>query len=113
MTKDLLYKLKIVSFLSFQFTEVQQRYYTTERETLAVVKCLAECRWLVKGLKNPIILYTDHQALLKCLKSEDNTGRLARWHLALSEYDLDVLRCRPHLVDLLGSSSSPYPRSTI
>ena len=90
MTKDHLDKLKIVSFLSFQFTEVQRRYHTTERETLAVVKSLAECRWLVKGPRYPIMLYTDHQALLKCLKSEDSTGRLARWQLALSEYDLDI-----------------------
>ena len=36
------------------------------------------------------MLYTDHQALLKVLKSEDVTGRIARWQLALSEYDLDV-----------------------
>ena len=36
------------------------------------------------------MLYTDHQALLKCLKIEDATGRLARWHLALSEYDFDI-----------------------
>ena len=90
MSKDHLDKLKIVLFLSFQFTDVQRRYHTTERETLAVVKCLAECRWLVKGPKYLVMLYTDHQALLKCLKSEDSTGRLARWQLALSEYDLDI-----------------------
>lgn len=36
------------------------------------------------------MLYTDHQALLKTLKSEDVTGRIARWQLALSEYDLDI-----------------------
>ena len=90
MSKDHLDKLKIVLFMSFQFTDVQRRYHTTERETLAVLKSLSECRWLVKGPKYPIMLYTDHQALLKCLKSEDSTGRLARWQLALSEYDLDV-----------------------
>ena len=36
------------------------------------------------------MLYTDYQALLKCLKSEDSTGRLARWQLALFKYNLDV-----------------------
>lgn len=36
------------------------------------------------------MLYTDHQALLKVLKSEDATGRIVRWQLALSEYDLDI-----------------------
>ena len=40
------------------------------------------------------MLYTDHQALLKCLKSEDTAGRIARWQLALSEYDLDVFHVR-------------------
>ena len=90
MTKDLLDKLKIICFLLFQFTEVQQRYHTTERETLTVVKCLAECRWLVKGLKYPIMLYINYQILLKCLKSEDSIERLARWQLALFEYDLDI-----------------------
>ena len=36
------------------------------------------------------MLYTDHQALLKCLKSEDSTRRLVQWQLALSKYDLDI-----------------------
>ena len=36
------------------------------------------------------MLYTDHQALLKVLESEDITGRISRWQLALSEYDLDI-----------------------
>ncbi|KAF6232615.1 hypothetical protein HO173_009283 [Letharia columbiana] len=36
------------------------------------------------------MLYTDHQALLKVLKSEDVTGRISRWQPCLSEYDLDL-----------------------
>ena len=36
------------------------------------------------------MLYTDHSALLEVLKSEDATGRISRWQLALSEYDLDT-----------------------
>lgn len=36
------------------------------------------------------MLYTDHQALLKVLKSEDVAGRISRWQLCLSQYDLDV-----------------------
>lgn len=90
VTKDLWEKMSPVMFMSYQFTPTQTRYHTTERECLAVVKSLAEVRWIVKGSKFPVILYTDHQALLKVLKSEDVTGRISRWQLALSEYDLDV-----------------------
>ena len=90
MNEKLLGEFKIVMFMSYLLTAAQSNYQTTERESLAVVKCLGECRWLVKGNNFPIMLYTDHQALLKCLKSEESTGRLARWQLALSEYDLDI-----------------------
>lgn len=77
-------------FMSFLFTETQRKYQTTERETLSVVKALGEARWLLKGLPFPTKLYTDHTALLKTLQSEDVIGRIARWQLALWEYDLDI-----------------------
>lgn len=90
MNKDLWADMSIELFLSFQLTPAQSRYHTTEREALAVVKALAEVRWIVKGSKVPIMLYTDHQALLKTLQSKDATGRISRWQLALSEYDLNI-----------------------
>ena len=52
------------------------------------------------------MLYTDHQALLKCLKIEDATGRLARWQLALSEYDLGVFHVPNPFAFLLTTVSS-------
>lgn len=90
LTKALRNDISSIMFMSYQFTPAQTRYHTTERECLAVVKALAEVRWIVKGSKYPLILYTDHQALLKLLRSEDATGRIARWQLSLSEYDLDI-----------------------
>ena len=84
--------MKIIMFLSHQFTPPQSRYHTTERESLSVVKCLAEIRWLVQGSRYPVKLYTDHQVLLKILKSEDATGRISRWQLALSKYDIQTHR---------------------
>jgi hypothetical protein len=82
--------MRIVMFLSFGFTATQTRYETTERETLSVVKNLGGTRWLVQGFQYPVKLYTDHQVLLECLQSGDMTGRLARWQLTLSEYNLDI-----------------------
>jgi len=45
---------------------------------------------VVKGSKFPLKLYTDHAALLSTLKSENAHGRISRWQLALSEYDLNI-----------------------
>ena len=83
-------QVQIVMFLSTMFTETQRRYHTTEREALAVLEGLKETRWLVLGSPYPVMLYTDHSALLRCLKSEDVTGRIARWQLSLSEFDLEI-----------------------
>ena len=53
----------IIMFMSFRLEDAETRYDTTEREALAVVRCLAEVRWLVTGSEYPTKLYTDHSAL--------------------------------------------------
>ena len=35
------------------------------------------------------IVYTDHQALVSLLKKDDAHGRIARWQVRLSEYDVE------------------------
>lgn len=39
--------IRITLFMSFRLEDAETRYDTTEREALAVVRCLAEVRWLV------------------------------------------------------------------
>ncbi|KAL3247644.1 hypothetical protein ABHI18_012339, partial [Aspergillus niger] len=81
-----------VMFMSFALTATETRYHTTEKETLAVLRCLEESRWLVKGSRFPTILYTDHTALKSVLGDSNNaTGRIARWQYRLQEYDLEVI----------------------
>lgn len=43
-------------------------------------------RWLVCGSPLPVKLYTDHQALLKVLRSNDAQGRIARWQVRFGRY---------------------------
>lgn len=74
MKSEHLDAMKVVMFLSYQFGSAQMRYHTTERETLTVVKSLKEVHWLVKESEFTVKLYTDHQALLETLRSEDATG---------------------------------------
>lgn len=83
--------LKIIMFMSFKLEEAEVRYHTTEKEALAVVRCLAECRCFVIGHRYPTMLYTDHQALETILKDgTDAHGRIARWMDRLTEYDYIV-----------------------
>ena len=55
--------IRIIMFISFWLENAKTRYDTIEREALAVVRCLAEVRWLVTGSEYPTKLYTDHSAL--------------------------------------------------
>ena len=50
-------------FISLKLEEPKIRYYTTEREALAVVRYMAEIKCFVMGHRYPIMIYTDHQAL--------------------------------------------------
>lgn len=81
---------RIIMFISKSFAPAETRYHTTEREALAVVRCLEEVRWLVVGSPHPVKLYTDHQALVSILKGDDARGRLVRWQFQLAEYNLEI-----------------------
>ena len=89
-------------FLSFKLEEAETRYRTTEREVLAVVKCLAEVKYLVIGHKFPTMIYTDHEALETIMSvGTDAHGRIARWMDRLTEYDY-IIHHRPSKTNIMG-----------
>jgi hypothetical protein len=90
-------EMRILQFVSKSFTDPETRYHTTEREGLAVIRCLDEVRWLVmQAMDIPVMVDTDHKALLSILdgslaKDPPNAARSARidrWQLRLAEYNL-------------------------
>lgn len=82
----------IVKYMSFQLTDVQTRYHTTEREFLAVLMSLEKVRYLVCGSPHPIKLYTDHTAVKDILKNGDAaTGRIARWQHRFGEFNYEIM----------------------
>lgn len=89
--------VKIMMFISQRLSDVETRYLNTEREALAVLRGLEECRWLIVGSPFPVMVYTDHSALLSGLKGEGTRGAGAGHHkgritscmLRLSEYDVE------------------------
>ena len=78
-------------FISKRLADAETRYTTTEQEALAVVRCLAEVRWLVLGARFPTKVYTDHSALITLLKHDDAHVRIGKWQVKLAEYDLQYV----------------------
>lgn len=56
-----------------------------------MVRCREEVRWLFLGSAFPTKVYTDHHALVKLLQIEDGYGRIARWQVRLSEYEVEYI----------------------
>ncbi len=75
-----------IYFYSRLLKDAETRYSTTEREGLALVVGLKKFRVYVLGRK--VVARTDHAALSHMLRKTDLTGRIARWKLILSEYDV-------------------------
>ena len=77
----------VIMFISKKLADAETLNTTTELEALAVVRCLAEVRWLVLGAKYPTKVYTDHLALIMLLKHDDAHGRIGKWQVKLAEYN--------------------------
>ena len=83
---------RVIMFLSFRLTDAESRYVNSERECLAVVRCLAEVRWLVIGNKHPVLIYSDHDALRSIMsKGQTEKGRISNWMDRLGEYDFKLV----------------------
>lgn len=62
---------------------------TSEKEALAVVNAVKVWRCYLHGGKFTVI--TDHNALKAILKAKEPGSRVARWIVALQEYEFDVV----------------------
>ena len=67
---------RINQFMPYRLSDAESRYLNTERECLAVVRCLAEIRWLVMGSPHPVLVYTDHSALQTVLSTIEPSERV-------------------------------------
>ena len=88
MQEDKAGKLKIISTTSRVLNPTEQRYSTCEQELLAIVHSLQKFRIYVYGGK--IKLYTDSQALTFLNQCVITSNRVARWLLAIQQYDIEI-----------------------
>lgn len=83
---------RIIMFLSFKLQDAETRYGNSERECLAIVKCLSEVRWLVMGSRHPVFIYSDHESLKPIFaKGQTEKPRIATWLDRLGEFDWQLM----------------------
>ena len=76
-----------VAFASSKLNETQSRWATIEREAFAVIWALQKFRSWVFGRK--VVVFSDHNPLAFLTESAPKSAKLARWALALQEYNVD------------------------
>lgn len=100
---------RMIMFISFKLEDAETRYSNSEREALAVVRCMAEVRWMVISSPYPIFVYTDHEALKVLLTGLDNDahGRIAKWQERLGEYNFRLIHraCRVNFMGIADGLS--------
>jgi transposase InsO family protein len=77
-----------ISFKSRSLSQCERNYSTTEKEALAIIWAVGMFRNYIYGHKCNIL--TDHNPLAQLKTLRDTHGRIARWFIALQEYDYEI-----------------------
>ena len=81
--------LEPIFFYSKLLDVHQQKYSTTEKECLAVIKAIKQFHHYLHG--QFFIVKTDHHALVWLTKSKDTFSKLLRWSLQLQPYNFIIV----------------------
>jgi hypothetical protein len=104
--------LQVISYLSKALTDVQKNYAHHEREALSVIYALETWRTYVTGSKTTV--WTDSEAVAHIMKpNSKHTGRLLRYCIRLSEFDVEVKHKSGVLHLLPDCLSRDYPEDSI
>lgn len=77
----------VIAYMSKSLNKNERNYSTTERETLAVITALEHWRCYLDNGKQ-FTVFTDHSALKWFLNLSNPSGRLARWTIRLSSFNM-------------------------
>lgn len=77
-----------IAYASRTLTRSERKFTTTEKELLAVLFALTKFRAYVEGTTFEV--YTDHASLTWLHNLKDPVGRLARWAIKISQFDMVI-----------------------
>jgi hypothetical protein len=105
-------KEKPIAHYSCQTTPSESRYHSFELETLAVIKAVKRFRHYLLG--HSFTLITDCNSLKTALEKKELNARIARWIIALQEFDFTTVH-KPgtHLGFVDALSRNPIPGSSL
>lgn len=97
-----------VYYASGKTSPIEERYTSYELEVLAIIKALKKFRVYLLGIHFKII--TDCKAFTQTMNKKDLCIRVARWALALEEYDYEIQhRPAKNMMHVDALSRNPLP----
>ncbi|CAF0913458.1 unnamed protein product [Didymodactylos carnosus] len=106
LAQELDRKKSVVAYASRTLTPAERKYGATEKEALAIVWATKHFRPYLEGGK--VLVRSDCKALQWLKSAKDPTGRLARWAMKLSAFDLEI-KHRPGTSNQNADALSRYP----
>ena len=97
---------RAIAYGSFALIPAQQRYCTTRKELLAIVRFTRQFRVYLLGRKFGV--RTDHASLIWLMNFKEPQGQIARWMEELSQYDMEIIY-RPGKQHLNADALSRVP----
>jgi hypothetical protein len=93
-------KYKLVTYFSCTFSPAETNYNIYKKEFLAVIKAIENWRAHLIWTEKPFIIETNHKNLTYWKEPKKLTGRTARWHEKLQDYNFKI-------VHITGKSNRP------
>ena len=96
----------VIAYASRTLSNAERNYSSVEREALAIVWATKRFRQYLEG--GLVIVRSDRKAIEWLKTARDPTGRLARWAMKISPYNI-IIQHRPGASNTNGDFMSRYP----
>ena len=97
----------VIAYASRTLSPAERNYSATEREALAIVWATQHFRPYLEGTK--VVIRSDCKALQWLKNAKDISGRLARWAMKLSAFQIENIQYRPGTANANADSLSRNP----